>query len=122
MVIWLCHEFMTPPIEKLRLALALHGTISQIQKLPTNLDVLKALLYAIKERGNPTLQNVCQQFTQWPTNINVWANHQEPSPWWNVLLNAIYEQDAFLTNENYMQFPTARRHNDNTISQLCSAS
>lgn len=115
MVLWFCHEFLNPSIEKLKLLLLQLGTNSQIKKLETNLDVLKTGLYSTKDKGNLDLKKICNFYMQWPANINIWINQEETSFAFNMILKALPKDTAFASYEDYMDFPVARKFTDETL-------
>jgi hypothetical protein len=110
MVLWFCHPFFNPSMEKLKLAMLKLGTITQIKKLETNLDVLKSGLYTTKEKGNITVKQIAQQFIGWESNINIWVNQKETTACFQLIAQSFNTNQVFTSYENYMMFPTSRKH------------
>ena len=50
MLLWFCHQFLNPSMEKLQLAIELQGGITRLEKLETWNDVLKTGLYVTKDK------------------------------------------------------------------------
>lgn len=113
-VVWLCHQFLNPHLEKMGFALLLSGSFSKISLLASRIDVLKASVYATKERGDQIIGDLCRAYTHWPQNINIWSNHSETHPVFLQIEQCLNynAQNCFISNEFFNQFPTTRYHKD----------
>ena len=113
-VVWLCHQFLNPHLEKMGFALLLAGSFSKISFLPSRIDTLKAVLYATKERGSDIIGDLCRAYTSWPQNINIWSNHSETHQVFLQMEQSLNynTQSCFISNEFYNKFPTTRCHQD----------
>lgn len=127
MVVWLCHQFLNPHIDRMGYALLLNGSFTKITPLINRMDVLKASVYTTKEGGSPIVNQLCKAFIKWPQNINIWSNHPETHYVFQNIEDSfprhlddkgqIDEQNniSFISKEFFNNFPTVRSHNDKAL-------
>ena len=107
MILWITHEFLNPAINQLDFALEEGGLNARVKPLKAPIDIVKAGLYALKERENFDLRGVCQEYLGWSHNVNIWVNHNGCETPFLLLKQRI--KSCFLTKEMYLNCPTTRR-------------
>lgn len=120
MVLWLCHQFINPHLDNMGYDLLEYGSFSKISLLSNRMDVLKAAVYATKEKGNKTVNYLCNAFTKWKNNINIWSNHHETDHLFKKIENSLNQNfkehdNCFKSNEFYNIFPTTRYYPDKAL-------
>ena len=114
MVLWLSHEFLNPSINQMRTDFHRSKLMVKINRLNTDLDVIKALLYTTKDGENQIIKNFCKKFTAWPNNINIWINHIDVIKAFENLSD-MAQQRFFVTQECYSWVPTTRFHKNKAV-------
>lgn len=119
MVLWVCHKFLNPEIQKLSQYLSEAGTYTKISVLNSYTDTMKAVLYTTKEKGDPAIKYITKTVFSWEQGINVWINHKETKHVFEKIaqsLNNVEKKDfCFTSNELYINFPTCKKFNDNGL-------
>lgn len=119
MVLWVCHKFINPEPQKLSQYMTEAGTYTTISYLKSYTDVLKTVLYTTKEKGDKAIKYLTSSFFEWEREINVWINHKETKHVFEKIaesLNTVEKQEfCFISNENYHNFPTSKKFNDNGL-------
>lgn len=113
-VIWISHEFLNPEVSILRLNFIKNNIFVKINKLKTDTDTIKALLYTIKDKDEVLLQDICKSVTKWDSNINVWINHGDVKETLQQI-NIAAEDIFFESQECYSKIPTTRYHKDDAL-------
>lgn len=113
-VLWITHDFLNPDMVFLRTYFNFKKLIVKINKLKTDVDAMKAILYTIKDQHEHDVKNLCKDFTLWQSNINIWINHIDVK---EIFLNVQYAADNrfFVTQEIYSLLPTTRFHDDKAL-------
>ena len=113
MILWLTHEFLSPGLAYLDLALDDWGYNTRIKELKGHTDVIKSTLYSLKERENLSLRSVCQEYLGWSHNVNIWVNHSDCESLFVYLKERI--KSCFLTKEMYVECPTTRKYSEDDL-------
>jgi hypothetical protein len=114
-VIWFYHQFSNPSIQKLKLKLADKGISTRADDLDTPLDEVKTTLYVIKEKDEPTVQDLCNALGK-QSSIFVWAVNRETREWFAKLHKSIGEEKASFSMEDLpFELPTTKRHSDDGL-------
>lgn len=116
MILWVAHPELTYSINGLREFFLQEKILAKMNLLSTNADVVNAATYVVKERGHAGVNFLCQQFLGWENSINIWINQSEVTPVLEKILTCFApKEQAFITRELFMNFPTAKRRNDKAL-------
>ena len=113
MLLWFCHEFLNPSLQKLQLALQLSGTLCGKKALDKCHDVLRTGLYITKDKDDSDLQAVVQKHMGWSHSGNIWINSSEVQS--SLELVASELKYCFISRELLMWWLTTKKNKDDGI-------